>query len=73
MVMVLINRRFTSSINFHDVLHGFRAGRGTDTASLEAKLFHQLMPMRDEVLYAIFMYLHKSYDALDRDRCLEII
>ena len=37
-VAVILNRRLTSSITFHDVLHGFRAGRGTGTATLEAKL-----------------------------------
>ena len=29
--------------------------------------------MREEVLYVIFMYPHKTYDALDRDRYLEIL
>ena len=28
-VAVILNSRFTSFIAFHDVLHGFRAGRGT--------------------------------------------
>ena len=28
--------------------------------------------MMEEVLYMIFLDLHKSYDALDRDICLEI-
>ena len=45
-VAVIINRRFTSSITYHDVLHGFRAGRGTGTATLEAKLIQQLASMR---------------------------
>ena len=35
-VAVILNRRFTSSINFHDVLHGFWAGRITGTSSLMA-------------------------------------
>ena len=35
---VILNRRFTFSITFHDVLRGFRVGRGTGTATLEAKL-----------------------------------
>ena len=29
--------------------------------------------MREEVLYVIFLDLHKAYDALDRSRCLEIL
>ena len=46
-VTVILNRRFTSSITFHDVLHGFRAGRGTGTATLKAKLIQQLAAMRE--------------------------
>ena len=37
-VAVILNRRLTSSNTFHDELHGFWAGRGTGTATLEAKL-----------------------------------
>ena len=72
-VAVILNRRFTSSITYHDALHGFRAGRGTGTATLEAKLLQQLASMREEVLYVTFLDLTKSYDALDRSRCLEIL
>ena len=72
-VAVILNRRFTSSITYYDALHGFRAGRGTGTATLKAKLIQQLAAMREEVLYVIFLDLTKSYDALDRSRCLEIL
>ena len=54
-VAVVLNRRFTSSITFHDVLHGFRAGRGTGTATLKAKIIQQLAAMREEVFYVIFL------------------
>ena len=40
----ILNRRFTSSITYHDDLHGFRAGRGTGTATLEAKRSNSLRP-----------------------------
>ena len=72
-VAVILNRRLTSSITFHDVLHGFRAGRGTGTATLEAKLLQQLAAMREEVLYVIFLDLTKVYEALDSSRCLGIL
>ena len=72
-VAVILNRRLTSSITFHDVLHGFRAGRDKGTTTLEAKLLQQLAAMREEVLYVIFMDLTKAYDALDRSRCLGIL
>ena len=72
-VATIINRRFTASIAYHDVLHGFRAGGGTGTATLKAKLLQQLAALREEVMYVIFLDLHKAYDALDRSRCLEIL
>ena len=68
-----LNRRLTASITFHDLLHGFRVGRSTGTATLKARLLHQLAALRGEVLYVIFLDLHKAYDALDRTRCLNIL
>ena len=68
-----LNRRLTASITFHEFLHGFRAGRGTGTATLEAKLLQQLAALREDVLCVIFLDLHKAYNALDRSRCLEIL
>ena len=62
----IINRRLFSSIRFHDVLHGFHAGRGKGNATLEANILQQLISMKDIVLRAIFLYLRKVYDALDR-------
>ena len=72
-VAVILNRRFTSSITYHDALYGFWEGCGTGTATLEAKLLQQLAAMREEVLYVIFLDLTKLYDALDRSGCLEIL
>ena len=72
-VAAILNRRFTSSITYHDALHGFRAGCGTGTATLEAKLLQKLAALREEVLYVIFLDLTKVYDALDRSRYLDIL
>ena len=72
-VKLILNRRFTASIAFHDGLHGFWAGCSTGTASFEAKLIHPLIAMKEEVLYMIFLDLHKSYDALGRKRFLDIL
>ena len=49
-VAAILHCWLTASITFHDFLHGFRAGRGTGTAILEAKLLQQLAAMREEVL-----------------------
>ena len=69
----IINIRITSSIQLHDTLHGFCAGRGTDTDTLEEKLLQQLINMRDMVLHSVFHGLIKVYDAIDRDVCLDIL
>ena len=73
MVTVILNIGITTFIVFHGVLRRFWSIRGTGTASFEAKLIHKLMAMRGEVMCAISMEMHKMYDALDRDRCLEIL
>ena len=44
---------------------------GTD--SLKAKLLHQLMDLKEEVLHDIYLDMHKAYDALDHGRCLDIL
>ena len=72
-VAAILNRRLTASTTFRNFFRGFREGRGTGTATLEAKLFQQLEALREEVLYVIFLYLHTAYDALDRSRCLKIL
>ena len=72
-VELILNCRLTASITFHDFLRGFRAGCGTGTATLEANLIRQLAPLREEVLYVIFLDLHKAYDSFDRSKCLEIL
>ena len=73
LITVILHRWLTTGIQLHDVLHGFREGRGTGTANLEAKLLQQLAAMREEVLYVIFLDLTKAYYALDRSRSLEIL
>ena len=60
-------------IEFHDCLHRFIKGRGTGTAAMEAKLAQQLAYIEQEALYETFIDLRKAYDAMDRERCLEIL
>ena len=41
-VAAILHLWLTGSTTYHDFLHGFRAGRGTGTATLKAKLIQQL-------------------------------
>lgn len=68
----IMNIRITAAVQFHDVLHGFRARRGTGTALIEAKLCQELACMEQDPLYVIFLDLSKAYDTLDRPRALDI-
>ena len=72
-ISVIINYRLLSSIQPHDVLHGFCAGRVTGDATLEADLLQQLIAMRETVLRAIFLDMRRAYYALDRERCIYIL
>ena len=45
-VAAILHCRLTTDITYHDFLHGFRAGCGTGTATLEAKLLQQLAAIR---------------------------
>ena len=72
-VAAILNIGPTASITFHDFLHGFWAGCGTGTSTLEEKLIQQLATLREEVMYVIFLNLHKVDDSLDRSMCLNIL
>ena len=50
MVTVILNFSLATFITFHKVLRGLWVGCGTGNTSLEAKLIHLLMVMREEVL-----------------------
>ena len=45
-VAVILNRRFTASITYHDYLHGFQAGCGTGTTTIEAKLLQKIVALK---------------------------
>ena len=72
-VAVILNFCFTTATTYHNSLHGFRAGRGTGTASLKVKLLQNVAALREAVFHAIFLDLHKAYNDLDMSRCLGIM
>ena len=55
----LLNRRITAAISLHDMLHGFRAGQGTETAALEANLLQHLTATREAVLFEVSLDLRR--------------
>ena len=61
------------SVTLHDALHGFRMGRGTGTATLEAKLAHQLARIIQELLFQVFLYVRKVCNSMDRGWCMYIL
>jgi hypothetical protein len=73
LVSSIIAQRLTKGIDFHDSLHGFRHGRGTGTATIEAKLQMQLARTKGTPFYQIFLDLKKAYDTLDRGRMMAIL
>jgi hypothetical protein len=54
-----------NAFDLHKGLHGCRAGRGTGTAGIEAKLAQQLAHQQQVPFYGIFLDLKKAFDALD--------
>ena len=50
LVAAILNFELTPPIIYHNFLYGFRAGCRTVTATLKAKLLHQLAALREEVL-----------------------
>ena len=60
-------------IILHDYLNGFRVKRGCATGIMEAKR-HQKLAFREQIpMCCIFLDLQKTLDAMDRERCLEIL
>ena len=49
-IIIIIDWRLAESIKFHDVMHRFRAQRGTGMATLEAKILQNIAGMRQEYL-----------------------
>ena len=56
----LIGTRIRSSMKFHDVLHGFRDGRGTGTAIMELKLAQELSSVDHNPLFLVFLEIWKA-------------
>ena len=54
----------------HNVLHGFRAGRGKGISIMELKLSQELSRIYQDPLFLVFLDLRRAYDTVDRERLL---
>ena len=70
---VVANFLLKRGIVLHDALYRFRGGRGTGTATLEAKLAQQLAGLAHNTLFQVFLDICKAYDSLDMERCIEAL
>ena len=61
------------SVDLHDMLHGFRMGRVTGTATLQVKLAQQMAGLAREPLFQVFWGIIRAFNSLDRGRCMEIL
>ena len=50
-----------ASVRLHNALHGFRAGRRTETVILDLKMVQELKSMDQEPLFLVFLDLRKVY------------
>ena len=58
----MIYTRIKTVVQFHDVLHEFRAGRGTGTAIMDTKLAQELAIVYQEPLFLVLLDLRKAYN-----------
>ena len=70
LVEELIDIRLRASLQMHDVLHRFRARRGTGTAIMRLKLAREIASIYQDPLFLVFLDLMKAYYTVDRDRLL---
>ena len=72
-VEALIDTHLRVSLQFHDVLHGFRSGRGTGMAIMELNLAQELARVDHDPLFLVFLALRKVYSTLDRERFIQTL
>ena len=64
----IMNIRLRYTITLHGALNGFRSGRGTGTATLEASLAQKLAGICHEPPFQVFLDVQKAYNSLDQEQ-----
>ena len=62
----IIYTRLKASVRPLDVLHDFRAGRGTGTEILELNMVQELAIVEQDTLLLVFLDLWNAYNTVDR-------
>ena len=70
MVEKIFDTHLRAILQMHNVLHGFRDGRGTGMSIMELKLAQLLSQIDPDRLFLVLLELQKAYDAVDRDLLL---
>ena len=70
---MVIDTRIKSLVQFHDLLHRFCVERGTETAVVELKPFHDLVSVEQNPIVLTSLDLSKVYDNIDWGRLLQNI
>ena len=70
---MVIDNRIKSLVQFHDLLHRFCVERGTETAVVELKPFHDLVSVEQNPIVLTSLDLSKVYDNIDWGRLLQNI
>ena len=61
----IIDTRIKKAVTFHDILHGFFAGRVTGSAIMELKLVQELESVYQYLPVLVFLDLRKAYYNLE--------
>ena len=64
-VDTVIDTRINKAVTFHDIIHGFSAGRVKGTAIVELNSLYM------DTIFLVFLILIKLYDNLDEGRLLK--
>ena len=68
-----IDTRLHASLQFHYVLHGFWARRGTGTAIMELKIPQELASLDREPLFLVSLDIRKAYYTVDRESLVQTL
>ena len=70
---LVIDTHIKTLVQFHDILNGFRAGRGIGITTMKLKRAHELVSVYQDPLLLVFIDLSKTHDNLYHGQLLQIL